>query len=217
MAGQRKSTARLWFRYLKAAQVMELPVDWVRYRDWGTPEEIQSLTFNAWWETTGRRLFPLDTELTIEDREDFVVVTIPKRFSAVEVRQAMKRVTPHLHAGKRAAVGAWKADGVVRYADLAKYLRLLEIQNSPTRHGEPMKRKLGQLEAEYAGIREKLENRNAKMLANGGKKQGYSKIRAPSPISDLTAATGYRWLKKATAIAKDVAKGRFPGRGFRTP
>ena len=215
MAGRTKSTARLWFRYLKAAHRMNLSVDWERYREWGTPQEIQSLTFNAWWEKTGKLLFPLDTELTVEDRGDFVVVTIPKRFSAVEVRQAMKSVTPYLQAGKRAGIGAWKADGKVRYADFARYLRLLEIELSPSKHHEPMKRKVEQLEKDYAVIHGKLKNRNSKMLANGGKRKGYKGIRAPRIIPNITAATGYRWLKKATAIAKDVAKGTFPGRGFR--
>ena len=212
---EKKATVKLWFRFLKAAQRKQLPIDGIHYRDWGTLDDIKHLTFDAWWKSTGTKLFPREPELTVSNDGDVVVLSIPKRFTAEEVRKAMKLVTPYLDRTRRKSAGKWVPDGVVRYEEFAIYLRLLEIQLASAHLNKPMKQKLALLEQEYARIRSKTEKRNETMAANKGKSKGFKKIGLPPVLKDTSDATGYRWLKKGNAIATDVANGRFPGRGYR--
>jgi hypothetical protein len=113
------------------------------------------------------------------------------------------------------STGKWVPDGVVRYKDFATYLRLLEIELSSANSDKPMKQKLAILQQEYDALRKRTDKRNRTMTWNKRKSKGFEKIRPPPAPKDTSDATGYRWLKKAKAIAADVAKGDFPGRSYR--
>ncbi len=212
---QKKSVVKLWFRFLKVAQKKGLPIDWHRYRQWGTSEQIASASFNAWWKTTGTRLFPLEAKMKIADDGDVVVVSIPKWFTAKQLRAAVQQVTPYLDKRLRRGAGTWEPDGKVRYDDFAIYLRLLEIDTSAEYAGKPMREKLDKLKGDYERHQKRIEKQNQNIRAAAGGKKRIRVVRKPRALPSLYDRNGYQWLKKANAMAAAVAAGSFPGRGYR--
>lgn len=212
---QKKSVVKLWFRFLKAAQKKGLPIAWEKYQGWGAPEQIESMSFNAWWKATGTKLFPREAKLNIVDSGDVVVVSIPKRFTAKQLRGAIQEVTPYLDKRLRKGAGTWEPDGKVRYDDFAVYLRLLEIELSASYRHKPMREKLEKLQSVYEGHRRRIDKQNQNIKAAAGGSKRVHVVRKPRTLPNLQLRSGYLWLKKANAMAKDVAEGKFPGRGYR--
>lgn len=45
-----------WFFFLKSALMEGVDIDQSFYRDWGSPDDIRTLSFNKWWAQTGRQI-----------------------------------------------------------------------------------------------------------------------------------------------------------------
>ena len=50
-----------WFQFLKIGYEEKRKIDWKKYKDWGTPEELFSQSFRTFWEKNWKRLFSEQT------------------------------------------------------------------------------------------------------------------------------------------------------------
>ena len=51
-----------WFQFLKIAHQEKRKIDWKKYSDWGTPDEVFSNSFRTFWEMNWKRLFSEQSE-----------------------------------------------------------------------------------------------------------------------------------------------------------
>lgn len=50
-----------WYQFLKIAHQENRKINWKKYEEWGTPEELFSQSFRKWWEKNWKRLFSEQT------------------------------------------------------------------------------------------------------------------------------------------------------------
>ena len=209
-----RSRVALWFRYLKVAQRLGLPVDWNHYKEWGTPEEISASVFAPWWKTKGHQLFERrELRLVVTQDGDKLIVAIPVTFTVRELRKELgPAVSPYLSKSARVSRGKYRTTGLVRYDEMKRYLQLLEIELR-SQPGRPMREKLEELAAKIDRDRARIEKQNLTIRSKAGGKKRVRRFKPPRTAS-REVRLGYLWLKKARRIAGNTAAGTFPGREY---
>jgi hypothetical protein len=216
-----KSQVNLWFDYLKIADQLGMNVDWIRYKPWGTKEEIRQLKFGTWWRLTGRKLFeaPADSQIkVIGKRDGFVDIRIPSHWTVRQVRKEIGSVFSTVR-DKNAprGTGEFHIKGRFSYGDFVSYKRLLELDIAARQRGR--KEVMGDLIRAFRADEKKRKDRadeatqtSAINAAARGKKR-HRKFRSVQvKVTPNEQRNGYIWLKKGRKIAENVASGCFPSR-----
>lgn len=213
--GVRESVVKVWFRFLKAAQRLGESIDWSAYKEWGTPDEIEAATFNAWWKSRGRSLFERRrARLKVSTDGSAVTVTFPVTYTVAELRREIgPAVSQHLVKGARTHRGKFTTTGLVRYNELVRYVRLLEIELTGNNKGKPMREKLDLLQQEYGRHTSRLAKQQ-KTMADKAHGKRIKKLKTPKDFQRYERM-GYQWSKKARSIVANVAACTFPGEGYR--
>jgi hypothetical protein len=212
----RKSVVGLWFRFLKIAMKLGLPIDWEFYREWGSQKEIEDATFAGWWKSRGSQLFErAQPRIRVSVEGADVVVTIPRDYTIRAIRKDIgPLVKTYLTRGDAGGGARFVTAGVVRYDDLARYVRLLDIQLRE-QGSLAMKNKVTLLEADYAKWIGKAQKQNATMKARQRTGKRIKKTKLPKQPK-LTVRAAREAVKRARRIAENVAGGVFPGSAYRS-
>lgn len=221
-----QGVARVWFRYLQLAVIAKETIAWERYAQWGTPEELETLSFNKWWKLRGADLFtpkPSEIEL-IDDSGDAIVVSIPLTLTRDQVFSQLSELLAQ-HSSQRSSASslAFAPTGRVNTDALMRYQRMLEIDLNPKTAGQPFKKKLSALQERYAKNEARLKKQQATMRAKGSRKRlnlpKLDKLKGREKESKQVYVftderVAHRWLTQAKIIMKNVASGQFPGEGY---
>ena len=153
--------------------------------------------------------------LKVVPRGDVVLVTIPVTYTVRELRRRLGPALMHyLKKASRADRGRYAATGLVRYGEIARYARLLEVDLA--HRAKPMWRKLELLKERYEKETSRLQKQNATIKNRGlviGRKR-VRKFRTPKRFKN-DVRLGYEWRRKGGVIVENVARGVFPGRAYR--
>lgn len=226
----KQSVARVWFRYLQLAIKAGLPVRYDLYSDWGTPEELASVSFNKWWKERGKTLFtpaPAAVEL-IKKTSDAIIVSIPLGLKRQQAFLQLGRLlTESQEVGALANSLRYAPSGRVNTDALTRYQRMLEIDLDKRRRGQAFKTKLAALQERYEKNLARLEKQKKTMKAKGASGSQIGKFKLPKMAKlkgkerdtkkeyqtpDLRVA--HRWLTQGKLVMKNVADGTFPGDGY---
>lgn len=222
-----QGVARVWFRYLQLAIRAGEPIAWGKYEQWGTPEELSTLSFNKWWNLRGANLFtPAPKEVRfIEMKHGMVVVAVPVGLKRDQILpQIGKILNQHSPNGSLKNSLPFAPTGRVNTDALTRYQRMLEIELDPKRRGEPFKRKLDALLDRYQRNEARLSKQRVTMQATGkrtgnvnlpktGKLRGKERDTKNENVFP-DARVAHRWLVQAKIVMKNVASGNFPGDGY---
>lgn len=72
-----------WYQFLKIAYQENRGINWKKYEDWGTPEELFSQSFRTWWEKNWKRLFAVKDAYSEEGK--FLMSTRYPKETAIKV------------------------------------------------------------------------------------------------------------------------------------
>ena len=72
-----------WYQFLKIAHQENRKIDWKKYEDWGTPEELFSQSFRTWWEKNWKRLFAIEN--AYEESGKFLMTTRSPKTDSIKV------------------------------------------------------------------------------------------------------------------------------------
>jgi len=222
-----QGVARVWFRYLQLAIRAGEPIAWEKYEQWGTPDELSTLSFNRWWNLRGATLFtPAPKEVKfIELKHDMVVVAVPVGLKRDQIFPQIGNIlNQHSPVGSLKNSLPFAATGRVNTDALTRYQRMLEIELDPKMHGEPFKKKLDALLNRYRRNEARLTKQRVTMQAKGkrtgnvnlpktGKLQGKERdTKNENVFPDVRGA--HRWLAQAKIVMRNVAAGSFPGDAY---
>jgi len=214
-----KSAAKLWFDFLREADRMGLDVNWDFYAPWGTPVQIRSCTFEAWWRERGKSLLDesVDQQMAVEKiRDGRLRVTIPANWTVRRIREEIgPLISPFLSNARVRGKREFVIKGRYSYKDFRKYLKVLQTGvPTPELVAEKVPIKLAlkemaldeQLRINRANLA--TETSASKAISKGKKR--YKKFRAAT-MKNPSARNGYLWRRRGVKIAENVAKGIFPG------
>lgn len=218
--------ARVWFRYLQMAQIANEPIDWAKYEQWGSPEELSTLSFNAWWKLRGKSLFtPQPKKVRVVDQDqDGITLWVPfgerRELVAAQVKRLLAEYESH---------GSYKdaiqcvPTGRVNVEALIRYQRMLEVDLESKKAGLSFADKVRLLQQRYeknfARLKKQQDTLKAKNSPRRLKKPRMAKVTGREGDTKLTKLApemrvAYRWLAQAKIVMKNVAAGSFPGEGY---
>jgi hypothetical protein len=208
-----RSKAKLWFDYLKLADRLGEKVDWEFYKEWGTAEEIRSLSFNKWWNTKGKALLTVEKTMEVVGTDDqYVIVRIPLSWDVRKIRDNLGVVTKHLRKDLRKGLSKYEVTGRYSYPDFVSYKRMLELKLSVVDDLDRMT--MEKLIAIFKSEENKRVTKQTKINNKlQSKKQSINqklrRSRSSIKTDKITIRTGNEWVRKGKRIAANVAKGQF--------
>jgi len=185
----KKEVYRLWFEFLKVVKSDSAQtVDAKKYKRWG---EVEYRKFDPWWEKNWRRLFGVRKE----KYESFMA----------SANQPPKKGKGKRELDKPAGIYSLTDGKEIKKAAMLTYLRMYQCL---VKEGKDRKKAI----ARYRKLREESEVRHKgtkrRVLYSPNLVKEYGSENASD---DLHGSTMRRYFRKAEKIAKNVAKGAFPG------
>ena len=141
-----------WFFFLKSALKEGVRVDQSVYRDWGSLEELKTISFNKWWEQTGRQL------ADAAQRRDAKVVSVSPSSVTIEFSLRMnsrlvKRTASSLFTKAKSAIGKNTFELEERRFDYKQFKifeKSLMLESNTEYQGKTIEQKLNALSKVFA-------------------------------------------------------------------
>lgn len=221
----KEGSAKIWFNMLKMAIQHGLPINDEFYREWGTREELASLTFNQWWKQRGKQLFldAVPKVSMVEASEEAVVIRIPASLNSVQVKKQVSALIAQQRETKRLKQKApLSFVGDVDYRRLRQYERYLKIELDPRNAGKTIEQKTELLRNDYRKTKARMDKQR-KTLRERGNSSAAKKflVRELDAFGSeaqirkgIDAKKVSRWRLSGKLLLLNAAEGQFPGKDY---
>lgn len=101
-----------WYQYLKIAHQENRKIEWKKYEEWGTPEELFSQSFRTWWEKNWKRLFAVEDAYS--ETGKFLMSTRYPKADAIKTALTVYRLKYRFEEKQNYQIYNWVMDNKVK-------------------------------------------------------------------------------------------------------
>lgn len=228
-------TYKLWFGYLQLAIRSGVPINEKYYSNWGTPAELEGMTFNRWWRERGKAMFAFDQDerqraVTVERTgAGYVVLKVATDVEMDFVKRRVGEIVRQYRGKRRTrSFSRYKPTSQVNYKTLAVYKRLLEIHLAQRQTALSLGEKISLLKETYAKIHKRMKKQRETLRRQGERGRRLAgRWRSHEPdafdtvddaanidLKSFSPKKAHRWVVSGQLVMLNVAKGQFPGDGY---